>query len=126
MASRRRSTSSSGSTPATCTTPSSPSGCSRSSRARCSSASSSAGSSAQAASGTGQEDLFSQLYASVYTSSSLVALAIQSFITSGLLRRIGVAWVLFLLPLWYLATYGWAAAESIVLGLSGLSLLSGI
>jgi len=65
-------------------------------------------SSAVAAAGTGQEDLFSQLYASVYTSSSLVALAIQSFITSGLLRRIGIAWVLFLLPLWYLVTYATA------------------
>jgi len=65
-------------------------------------------SSAVAAAGTGQEDVFSQLYASVYTSSSLVALAIQSFITSGLLRRIGIAWVLFLLPLWYLITYATA------------------
>ncbi len=65
-------------------------------------------SSAVAAAGTGQEDVFSQLYASVYTSSSLVALAIQSFITSGLLRRIGIAWVLFLLPLWYLVTYATA------------------
>jgi ATP/ADP translocase len=57
----------------------------------------------------GSEDFFSQLYASVYTSSSLVALAIQSFITSGLLRRIGIAWVLFILPLWFLGTYGAAA-----------------
>jgi len=56
------------------------------------------------------EDYFSQLYAGVYTSSSLVALVIQSFITTALLRRIGIAWVLFLLPLWYVATYGWAAA----------------
>lgn len=55
------------------------------------------------------EDVFSQLYAGVYTSSSLVALAIQSFITSGLLRRIGIAWVLLLLPLWYLGTYATAA-----------------
>ncbi|MGH2489922.1 MAG: hypothetical protein ACRDF9_00300, partial [Candidatus Limnocylindria bacterium] len=55
--------------------------------------------------GTDSEDFFSQLYASVYTSSSLVALAIQSFITSGLLRRIGIAWVLFFLPLWFLFTY---------------------
>lgn len=58
-----------------------------------------------AGSGKGSEDLFSQLYASVYTSSSLVALAIQSLITSGLLRRIGIAWVLFFLPLWFLGTY---------------------
>jgi ATP/ADP translocase len=66
-------------------------------------------SSAQSATGVGREDLFSQLYASVYTSSSLVALAIQSFITSGLLRRIGIAWVLFILPLWFLGTYAAAA-----------------
>jgi ATP/ADP translocase len=66
-------------------------------------------SSAAQATGIDREDVFSQLYASVYTSSSLVALAIQSFITSGLLRRIGIAWVLFLLPLWYLGTYAAAA-----------------
>jgi MFS family permease len=66
-------------------------------------------SSAQSATGVGREDTFSQLYASVYTSSSLVALAIQSFITSGLLRRIGIAWVLFVLPLWFLGTYAAAA-----------------
>ncbi len=66
-------------------------------------------SSAQSATGTDREDLFSQLYASVYTSSSLVALAIQSFITSGLLRRIGIAWMLFFLPLWFLGTYAAAA-----------------
>lgn len=62
-----------------------------------------------AGSGVGSEDFFSQLYASVYTSSSLVALAIQSLITSGLLRRIGIAWVLFILPLWFLGTYAAAA-----------------
>ena len=62
-----------------------------------------------AGSGVGSEDFFSQLYASVYTSSSLVALAIQSFITSGLLRRVGIAWVLFVLPLWFLGTYAAAA-----------------
>jgi ATP/ADP translocase len=66
-------------------------------------------SSALSATGTEREDLFSQLYASVYTSSSLVALAIQSFITSGLLRRIGIAWMLFVLPLWFLGTYAAAA-----------------
>jgi ATP/ADP translocase len=65
----------------------------------------------QTAAGTsvGSEDFFSQLYASVYTSSSLVALAIQSFITSGLLRRVGIAWVLFILPLWFVGTYAAAA-----------------
>lgn len=78
-------------------------------------------SSAAAATGTGREDLFSQLYASVYTSSSLVALAIQSFIASGLLRRIGIAWMLFVLPLWYLATY-WIAA----LDPNGLNIVTGV
>jgi ATP/ADP translocase len=66
-------------------------------------------SSAAQATAIDREDFFSQLYASVYTSSSLVALAIQSFITSGLLRRVGIAWVLFLLPLWFLGTYAAAA-----------------
>lgn len=73
------------------------------------------------------EDYFSQLYAGVYTSSSLVALAIQSFITTALLRRIGIAWVLFLLPLWYVATYGWAAATVVQQnGALTLALLAGI
>ncbi len=77
-----------------------------------------------AGSGTGSEDTFSQLYASVYTSSSLVALAIQSFITSGLLRRIGIAWVLFALPLWYLATYAAAAYWGLIL-VTGVALQLG-
>jgi AAA family ATP:ADP antiporter len=55
------------------------------------------------------EDIFSVLYASVYTSASLVALFIQSALTTPLVRRFGVARVLFALPLWYLATYGLAA-----------------
>jgi hypothetical protein len=56
------------------------------------------------------------LYASVYTSSSLVALGIQSFLTTPLVRRFGVARVLFVLPLWYLASYGaaaWAYGQSL-------------
>ncbi|HYR94316.1 MAG TPA: MFS transporter [Methylomirabilota bacterium] len=64
----------------------------------------------------GGEDAFSVLYASVYTSSSLVALGIQSFLTTPLVRRFGVARVLFLLPLWYLASYGaaaWAYGQSL-------------
>jgi hypothetical protein len=81
-------------------------------------------SSAVSTTGVGREDLFSQLYASVYTSSSLVALAIQSFITSGLLRRIGIAWVLFLLPLWYLATYAAAAVGNLNL-VTGVALQLG-
>jgi ATP/ADP translocase len=58
-----------------------------------------------AGTGTGSEDLFSQLYASVYTSSSLVALFVQSVFTSVLLRRFGIARVLFVLPLWFLGSY---------------------
>jgi ATP/ADP translocase len=77
--------------------------------------------SSKLATGARSEDLFSQLYASVYTSSSLVALAIQSFITSGLLRRIGIAWVLFLLPLWYIVTYSVAAADP-----HGLNIVTGV
>src|SRR6185503_7097337 len=73
------------------------------------------------------EDTFSQLYAGVYTSSSLVALAIQSFITTALLRRVGIAWVLFILPLWYVATYGWAAVTVVEQnGALTLALLAGI
>ncbi len=83
-------------------------------------------SSASAATGTDREDLFSVLYAGVYTSSSLVALAIQSFFTSGLLRRVGIAWLLFLLPLWYVGTYAWAAYDSFVHGALALGLLAGV
>src|SRR5919204_2576179 len=73
------------------------------------------------------EDYFSQLYAGVYTSSSLVALAIQSFITTALMRRIGIAWVLFILPLWYVGTYGWAAVTVVQqTGAQTLALLAGI
>jgi len=73
-------------------------------------------STAGAASNVGREDLFSVLYASVYTSSSLVALGIQSFLTTPLVRRFGVARVLFALPLWYVASYGaaaWAYGQSL-------------
>src|SRR2546430_2199696 len=62
-------------------------------------------------SGTGSEDLFSQLYASVYTSSSLVALFIQSVLTGALLRRFGIARVLFVLPLWFLGSYAAATVN---------------
>jgi len=61
--------------------------------------------------GTGSEDLFSQLYASVYTSSSLVALFIQSVFTGALLRRFGIARVLFVLPLWFLGSYAAATVN---------------
>jgi ATP/ADP translocase len=73
------------------------------------------------------EDTFSQLYAGVYTSSSLVALFIQSFITTALLRRIGIAWLLFIVPLWYVVTYGWAAATVVEQnGALTLALVAGI
>ncbi|HYU82589.1 MAG TPA: hypothetical protein VFA31_07615 [Candidatus Polarisedimenticolia bacterium] len=64
-----------------------------------------------AGTGTGSEDLFSQLYASVYTSSSLVALFIQSVFTSALLRRFGIARVMFVLPLWFLGSYAAATVN---------------
>ena len=58
------------------------------------------------------QDDYTLLYASVYTSSSIVALFIQSVITSAALRRLGIARVLFVLPLWYLATYAGAAISA--------------
>ena len=61
--------------------------------------------------GTGSEDYFSRLYASVYTSSSLVALFIQSVFTASLLRRFGIARVLFVLPLWFLGSYAAATVN---------------
>ncbi|MDQ2911649.1 MAG: hypothetical protein M3T56_00130 [Chloroflexota bacterium] len=64
-----------------------------------------------AGTGTGSEDLFSQWYASVYTSSSLVALFIQSVFTASLLRRFGIARVLFVLPLWFLGAYAAATVN---------------
>ena len=66
-------------------------------------------SSASVATKVGQEDVFSILYASVYTSASLVALGIQSFVTTPVMRRFGVARVLFALPIWYVASYGVAS-----------------
>ncbi len=64
-----------------------------------------------AGSGTGSEDLFSQLYASVYTSSSLVALFVQTVLTGALLRRFGIARVMFVLPLWFLGSYAAATVN---------------
>src|SRR3954463_1217176 len=73
------------------------------------------------------EDTFSQLYAGVYTSSSLVALVIQSFLTTALLRRVGIAWLLFVVPLWYVATYSWAAATVVDQGgVLTLALVAGV
>jgi AAA family ATP:ADP antiporter len=52
------------------------------------------------------QDDYTILYASVYTSGSIVALLIQTFLTGGLIRRLGVSVVIFAFPLWYLVTFG--------------------
>ncbi|HEX6061666.1 MAG TPA: hypothetical protein VF001_06305 [Candidatus Limnocylindria bacterium] len=52
------------------------------------------------------QDDYTLLYASVYTSGSIVALLIQTFLTGGLIRRFGVSVVIFAFPLWYLITFG--------------------
>jgi hypothetical protein len=52
------------------------------------------------------QDDYTILYASVYTSGSIVALLIQTFLTGGLIRRFGVSVVMFAFPLWYLVTFG--------------------
>jgi ATP:ADP antiporter, AAA family len=52
------------------------------------------------------QDDYTLLYASVYTSGSIVALLIQTFLTGGLIRRLGVSIVIFAFPLWYLVTFG--------------------
>jgi AAA family ATP:ADP antiporter len=52
------------------------------------------------------QDDYTILYASVYTSGSLVALGIQTFITGGLIRRLGVSVAIFAFPIWYLLTFG--------------------
>jgi AAA family ATP:ADP antiporter len=52
------------------------------------------------------QDEYTLLYASVYTSGSVVALAIQTFLTGGLIRRFGVSVVIFCFPVWYLLTFG--------------------
>ena len=52
------------------------------------------------------QDDYTLLYASVYTSGSIVALLIQTFLTGGLIRRLGVSVVIFAFPLWYLITFG--------------------
>ena len=52
------------------------------------------------------QDEYTLLYASVYTSGSLVALGIQTFFTGSLIRRFGVSVVVFAFPLWYLVTFG--------------------
>ncbi len=52
------------------------------------------------------QDDYTLLYASVYTSGSIVALGIQTLFTGGLIRRFGVSVVIFAFPLWYLVTFG--------------------
>jgi ATP:ADP antiporter, AAA family len=52
------------------------------------------------------QDDYTLLYASVYTSGSIVALGIQTVLTGGLIRRLGVSVVIFAFPLWYLVTFG--------------------
>ena len=52
------------------------------------------------------QDDYTILYASVYTSGSLVALGIQTFITGSLIRRLGVSVAIFAFPIWYLVTFG--------------------
>src|SRR5439155_23660367 len=52
------------------------------------------------------QDDYTLLYASVYTSGSLIDLFIQTFFTGGLIRRLGVSVVIFAFPLWYLVTFG--------------------
>ena len=52
------------------------------------------------------QDEYTLLYASVYTSGSVVALLIQTFLTGGLIRRLGVSVVIFAFPLWYLVAFG--------------------
>lgn len=51
------------------------------------------------------QDDYTLLYASVYTSGSVVALLIQTFLTGTLIRRLGVSVVIFAFPLWYLVTF---------------------
>ena len=67
-----------------------------------------AGLDAATTSGTLQQsqDDYTLLYASVYTSGSVVALLIQTFLTGSLIRRLGVSVVIFAFPLWYLVTFG--------------------
>jgi hypothetical protein len=62
------------------------------------------------------QDDYTLLYASVYTSGSIVALLIQTFLTGGLIRRFGVSVVIFAFPLWYLVTFGAGTYFGLVAG----------
>ena len=72
----------------------------------------------------GAEDAYALLYASVYTSGSILALLIQTFFTGSLIRRLGVSAVLFCFPLWYVVTYGLGTAFGLTL-LIALALQAG-
>jgi len=62
------------------------------------------------------QDDYTILYASVYTSGSIVALGIQTFITGGLIRRLGVSVAIFAFPIWYLVTFGAGAYFGLTAG----------
>lgn len=64
--------------------------------------------SSQVRSAQKSEDTFVQLYSSVYTSASLIALGVQFFVTPALLRRFGVGVALFVFPVWFLFAYAGA------------------
>lgn len=66
---------------------------------------------ASAGIGVASEDLFSQMYANVYTSSTLFALALQVFASGTLIRRVGIAWSLMVFPIWYALSYGGALIQ---------------
>ena len=57
------------------------------------------------------EDSFVQIYSSVYASASIVALGVQLLLTPLLLRVVGLAWSLFVFPVWYVITYGAAIVQ---------------
>jgi AAA family ATP:ADP antiporter len=62
------------------------------------------------------QDDYTILYASVYTSGSIVALGIQTFITGGLIRKLGVSVAIFAFPIWYLVTFGAGAYFGLTAG----------
>jgi ATP/ADP translocase len=62
--------------------------------------------SSQLATARKSEDSFVQIYSSVYTSASVLGLAVQLFLTAPLLKRFGIGTVLHIFPVWYLFAYG--------------------
>ncbi len=74
---------------------------------------------ASAGIGVASEDLFSLIYAGVYTGSTLFALALQVLVSGGLIRQVGIAWSLMVFPVWYLLSYGGALIQfSLVLAVA--------